>query len=450
MSYRIQIYLTHVLVAAGVACAACISSTPEVRIVAFAVSTLVPTVLACWWFSRGMSEVETALGAGSEPASQPSTIELANLVRRLQFSFDRQRQASLEVEQLMIQLSNAGMHSDHRRNFALSSTLGGLARSASKDVSRILSFAEDISRGAHETHNGADEQTRTVARTLNSVEQLSGNIDRISSNAEAGSRAAIQARESAVKGQALVQELIAGMERIRTSVSLGERKVQMLGDRSQAISSIVETMGTISARTDLLALNASIEAVRAGQEGKGFGVVADEVRRLAESTAGASREIARLVESIQVQTRDTMSTMSDQQSQVEQEVVRVNEAGVSLEHISLTSTDSAERVAQISAATLEQLQGTQEVVLAMQQVSEFAGGIQARADAIRRTTSELVSAARDLEGGLSPMYHCDQGHVPVRNAIDQVADSVADRRALGDSTPGEELVAAVRNQEFVQ
>lgn len=455
MSYRIQIFLTHCVTgaAAGCACWFASGSAPIMTIAMIILGVLAPTALAITWFTRGIVDTEAALMSTGPGANRPGLLELDQMVGRLQGEFQRERVVRQDVERLVVQLNGTNRHEPNsgiEADRLLSATLAALARTAAKDVGRILSFGEDISRGAHDTHHNADEQAQTVARTISSVERLAGNIDLVSQNAEAGSEAAIQVRESAAKGQVLVQELITGMQHIRISVGMGERKVMALGDRSQEISSIVETMGAISARTDLLALNASIEAVRAGQEGKGFAVVAEEVRRLAESTANASGEIANLVKSIQHETQDTMSTMADQQSQVEQEVERVNAAGVALEHISQTSADSAELVARISQATLDQLRGTQEVVVAMQQVSEFAERIQDRADGIRRTTTELAGAARDLEDGLSPMYHCDQGARPILSSPDPVRNSPQMMFEGSHDSPGSELVAAVQNQEFGQ
>jgi len=200
------------------------------------------------------------------------------------------------------------------------------------------------------------------------------------------------------------------MDRIRLHVDTGGRKLQGLGERSQEIGSIVETIGSISARTDMLALNASIESVRAGEHGRGFAVVAEEVRKLAEQTASATREVGHLIESIQVETQESIAAIADERAQVAQEVQRVSEAGVALDHISQTSTDSAQRVGEISRATLHQLRGTQEVVLAMQQISNITRRIREGASGSRDATTTLAAMACQLDTALAPLYRFSQDH----------------------------------------
>ena len=381
---------------------------------------------ASWWLNRALQKISTTV---TDPSKPTGIQELDHLAGQLRDFLQHERQRWRSAERLLDELTPPNSEADRQRHRAsrgqqLMMTLGQLARSASSDIGRIMELTDSISRRTHESQSGAAEQGTVVERTITAVENLSANIDLVSQNAEAANHAATEARESAVHGQELVQELIKGMERIALNVQAGEKRVLALGERSQEIGSIVETIGSISARTDMLALNASIEAVRAGEDGQGFAVVAEEVRKLAEHTANASREIANLVEAIQIETQDTISTMADEHTQVQQEVSRVNEAGVALNHINRTSNDSAERVGEISRATLEQLRGTQEVVRAMQQVFELANGIQQRAEDVRAKVTEVSAAARDLEDRFSPMYRIDQNFsIPADEPNDAIRSS---------------------------
>jgi len=207
-------------------------------------------------------------------------------------------------------------------------------------------------------------------------------------------------------------------------------------------------MGNISARTEMLALNASIEAVRAGQEGRGFAVVAEEVRRLAESTATASRDIAALVDAIQTEAQDTVVAMTEERYQVLEEIRRVGEASATLENIRLSSIAAADRARQISGSTVEQLQRTQDVVRAMQQVSTIATTIRDRNDMIRHKTTDLAETAQDLEEGLSPMYHFgESGRPSFPQKSSSKSDKAAGRRRNAPEV-SEELFEAVRGGEF--
>ena len=286
--------------------------------------------------------------------------------------------------------------------------LSTLASGARTDIQRILSLAEEISRRTHETTSGAEEQSNAVAGTTAAVEDMASNVDLVTRHANSATQAGNEACASAARGKELVLELIRGMDRIRVHVEAAEKKLLALGERSEEIGSIVEAISEISARTDMLALNASIESVRAGEHGRGFAVVADEVRKLAEQTANAASEVTAMIESMQVETQDSIATMADERAQVEAEVARVHEAGATLENISETIGNSASLVSEISVTTANQLRGTHEIVQAMQHVTDVAHGIRERADNVRQTTMALAAAARDLDDSVSPLYGVDQ------------------------------------------
>ena len=281
---------------------------------------------------------------------------------------------------------------------------------------------------------------RIVDDVISSVEQLAAVIDTVSSDAEAASGSARVVSQCADAGHDLIQQLVAGMEKVRTNVEYSEKKVLALGRQSEQISSIVETMGSLSARTDMLALNASIEAVRAGQEGRGFAVVAEEVRKLAESTSTASQSIAALVDTIQSEALDTVSTMTEERQQVQEEIRRIHDTGTALQEIRSASAESASRSQHISEAITDQLQHTQHIVTAMQKVSATADRIGDGSESIRQRTTDLVEAAQEIEEALSPMYHC--GEIEHRSGF----ESRPRRNRSNSHSPGELLDAVSRGE----
>jgi len=301
MSYRITLLLTHIAsgsIAGGAGWFAATGQGGVVTCSAAGVAAVVLTGVTCaWWMARGLAKFEDALLAVDSTPRHVGVAEFDGLVDRVRTVLSDQRRAVRDINELLERINPEPSTSRHD---SLRSALSRLVRSTAKDVGRIMSFGDDIAQSANDAHWGAQEQARTVTRTVEAVEDLSGKIDLVASNANSASNAASEVSEAANKGLLLVHELIQGMDRIRAKVAVGEKKVLSLGERSQEIGSIVETMTGISSRADILALNASIEAVRAGQEGRGFAVVAEEVRKLAERTAKASREIAALVESIQL------------------------------------------------------------------------------------------------------------------------------------------------------
>jgi len=339
------------------------------------------------------------------------TVILSDHDRRLTSASGRAQEQIQDVQKLLGQLDR---RSETRRTGEVDIAAGrrlreiltGLARATNEDLKRVLALSAEIEQNTKVMSAGASDQTDAVSKTTTYVEQMSSNIDLVTMNAESANQSANAVRDCSVEAQKIVKELISGMERIRRHVEAGWRKLRALGDRTQEIGSIVETIAGIAARTDMLALNASIESVRAGEHGRGFAVVADEVRKLAEQAAQATKEVAGLIETVQLETQESIGVMAQEHAQVEAEVGRVNSAGDALEKISSTSADSANRVGEISRVTKQQLRFTQEVVLAMERISEVARGIRGRAEGVSWTTNTLSGLIGQLETTLSPLKGC--------------------------------------------
>jgi methyl-accepting chemotaxis protein len=459
MSYRIRLCLTHI--ATSIVTGYCVWYGMQVEgfsqlafMLLLGAGIGVPCFAASLWINRGLTQLESCLADTHTNAPSTGIQELDRLAVRLCTMLERQRTLLQNVDELMVCIGHSPMTGENgasdRKGEMLTDAMGRLSRASARDVAAILTFCDDISKGAHDAQWGAQEQVRTVENAVTSVEVLSGRIDEIDTDAHDAVKASRDMAAHAEKGLSLIRHLVQGMEGIRANVAFSEKKVLALGQQSEQISSIVETMGNISARTDMLALNASIEAVRAGQDGRGFAVVAEEVRKLAESTASASRDIAALVSAIQSEAHDTVTAMAEERTQVQEELKRVTEAGRELEQIGLVSAAAAERSKRISSATNDQLQRTQEVVRAMQQLSTIAKRISERSDSIRHKTTDLVEAAQDLEEGLSPIYHFgDTGaHVLDRRASHNLR--VTGPRKRNRAEPGDELVAAASSGEFEQ
>lgn len=420
MSYRIRLCITHIVTAiiAGYSVWYGLQVEGYSRLafmVLFGAAIGVPCTLASWWLTRGLQKLEHALTDVNVDSGTTGLPELNEATTRLHTNLERQRALVRNVEELVSRLNrsrgSSGLFTADCQT--LTDALGQIVRSSSRDVGRIMTFGDEISKGAHDMHWGAQEQVRTVESAINSAAGLSERIDEVALDARAAHESAQTVAGRASEGLELMQQLVSGMEEIRTSVEFSERKVIALGQQSEQISSIVETMGNISARTDMLALNASIEAVRAGQDGRGFAVVAEEVRKLAESTASASREIAGLVDAIQNEAQETVMAMTEERNQVEQEIGRVSQAESAFQEISQSSSDVASRSQHVSRATVLQLQRMQDVVRAMQQVSGIADQISERSESIRHRTTDLFETAQDLEEGLSPMYHYGDTGAPL-------------------------------------
>lgn len=457
MSYRIRLCLTHI--ATAVVTSYCVSYGLQVQgfsqlafMVLLGAGIGGPSMLAAWWLIRGLTRLEKSLTDVRNDTATAGLPELDQTLQRLRLSLTQQRSIIQNVNDLLVCLGHVPVSFEADSGISnkqlLTDAMGRLSRASARDVGSIMAFSDDISKGAHEAQSGSQEQAHTVEKVIQSVVALSEKIDDIGSNADAAVDAAKEVAARVHSGLDLIHQLIQGMEEIRTNVAFSEKKVTVLGQQSEQISSIVETMGDLSARTDMLALNASIEAVRAGQEGRGFAVVAEEVRRLAERTSTASKDIAALVAAIQSETHDTMSAMSEERHQVQQELSRVHEAGRMLDEISKASSTAAERSRHISDATADQLRRTHEVVRAMQQVATIARRINERSDSIRHKATDLVEAAQDLEVGLSPMYHFGDSATASADQRPSSRQRISSRRGRQTEATGDELIAAFQGGEF--
>jgi methyl-accepting chemotaxis protein len=263
-------------------------------------------------------------------------------------------------------------------------------------VSDTAEAAAALGESAGRMSDGATDQTGTVTRTTNTVEALSDRIDRISQNAEEAADATERTRQQALRGLEQIQEIIAGMDKLRAQVETNARKARRLGERSVEIGSIVELIGEISNRTDMLALNATIESVRAGEHGRGFAVVAEEIRKLAERSAAATREIGTLVEAMQADTHESVRSLAEEEAEMEKETRNVREAGSALERISRMAEDSARLVDGISHSANDQVLATRELIAGMQRISQVSKRILDETKQIRQEARVLAQRCERL------------------------------------------------------
>jgi twitching motility protein PilJ len=251
----------------------------------------------------------------------------------------------------------------------------GRFRRTNAQIHRDLEALEEANE---RVATGASDQTEAVSRTATSVEALSDRIDRISRHSAQAADACERARQEAQQGLDQVRNVIEGMDRLLTRIDANGRKVKRLEDRSTEIGVIVELIRGISSRTDMLALNATIESIRAGEHGRGFAIVADEIRKLAERAAAATREIGTLVEAIRADTQESIRGLSEEQAETARESQRIRETGSSLARISEVVETSAKLVEGISRSTNDQVVTTQDLVRAMQRISEVTQQTQER------------------------------------------------------------------------
>ena len=265
----------------------------------------------------------------------------------------------------------------------------------------VQGSANDILVASEEMANGATQQDQEITNTSSAVEELTVSMKQVSNNAEASAEAARRALDAAEQGNRSVRDTLEGMQRIRASVQASAKKIKSLGDRSLEISDINNVINDITEQTNLLALNAAIEAARAGEAGRGFAVVADEVRKLAEHSRTATKDIAALIKAIQAETNEAVVVMEEGTKEVEVGARLADQAGRALDAISTVVRQSAELVQEISLASKQQVRGTEGVANAMQIISNITRQTSQGARQSAHTVEQLVKLSDQLNEALS-------------------------------------------------
>jgi len=266
-------------------------------------------------------------------------------------------------------------------------------KAAARQVNRS---ATDSSEFARSLSSDALRQAEELAVTLNSVQMMTDSIQRVAESARQAEDVARSAATTAIKGGEAVERTVEGILAIRETVAETTRKVKRLAESSQEISKIVALISSIASRTNLLALNASIEAARAGDAGRGFAIVADEVRQLADRAAKASKQIEQIVLQIQSETNGVMQAMEDGTQQVIKGTNLAKEAATSLEEIIQINNRIDVLVRSITADTVEQIETSRAVAHVTQSVELTAQETSQEAQRVSGALGNLVNVARDL------------------------------------------------------
>jgi len=298
-----------------------------------------------------------------------------------------------------------------------------------KVLERVRKAAIDVSTSANQILNAADEMTagatqqdQEITNTSSAVEELTVSMKQVSNNAEASAEAARRALDAAEQGNRAVSDTLEGMQRIRASVQATAKKIKSLGDRSLEISEIINVINDITEQTNLLALNAAIEAARAGEAGRGFAVVADEVRKLAEHSRSATKDIAALIKAIQAETNEAVVVMEDGTREVEVGAGLADQAGKALEAISSVVRQSAELVQEISLASKQQVRGTEGVANAMQIISGITRQTTQGARQTASTVGNMVKMSEQLNEALA-QFRSLSGKASETAAVSSAEDS---------------------------
>ncbi|GGY82621.1 protein PilJ [Cellvibrio zantedeschiae] len=270
-------------------------------------------------------------------------------------------------------------------------------------VARINETAVNVSAAAQETQQTAlhlaeasEHQAQEIAGASAAVNEMAVTIDQVSANAAESAAVAERAVSIAGNGAKVVQNTINGMDTIREQIQDTSKRIKRLGESSQEIGDIVSLINDIADQTNILALNAAIQASMAGDAGRGFAVVADEVQRLAERSAAATKQIEALVKTIQNDTNEAVISMEQTTSEVVRGARLAQDAGVALEEIENVSSSLAELIQNISNAARQQASSAGHISNTMNVIQEITTQTSAGTSATAQSIGNLAEMALDL------------------------------------------------------
>ncbi len=300
--------------------------------------------------------------------------------------------------------------------------LGAVADSFNLTIQNLREIVNQVKIAARQVNESSREneafarslssdalrQAEELSVTLNSVQMMTESIQRVAESAREADQVAKLASETAIKGGDAVERTVAGIMDIRETVAETTRKVKRLGESSQEISKIVGLISAIASRTNLLALNASIEAARAGDAGRGFAIVADEVRQLADRAAKSSKEIEQIVLQIQSETSGVQQAMEIGTQQVIDGTRRAEQARQSLTDIIQVSHRIETLVLSITEDTVKQTETSRTVSQVMQSVELSAQETSQESQRVSASLQNLVGVARSLQDSVE-RFRVDAG-----------------------------------------
>ena len=351
-------------------------SRSKIIMMALAFLGLAGGVLLGWLISSG---VKRQLGGDpSEVVAITNQVAMGNLAVDIDLRGKRDDSLMAAMKQM----------ADNLRNI-VSQTVGistGIALAAQQ----LKTTSEEIATSAEQVAS----QAGTVATASEEMAATSCDIAR---NCTMAADASKQSTESANLGIKVVQETITGMGIIADRVGQTSTTIEALGARSEQIGAIIGTIEDIADQTNLLALNAAIEAARAGEQGRGFAVVADEVRALAERTTKATKEIGIMIKAIQNETKEAVNAMGEGVIEVEKGAVSSKKSGQALEEILLRINEVSMQISQVATATEQQTATTNEVTSNVQQITGVAHHTAKGAEETSCAAAQLTDQAQQLQ-----------------------------------------------------
>jgi len=284
-----------------------------------------------------------------------------------------------------------------------------LVSSINQTSRNVSQAAEDTQATALHLAEAAEHQAQEIAGASSAITEMAMTIDQVSSNAAESAGVADRSVALANTGSRVVQNTIGGMDMIREQIQETSKRIKRLGESSQEIGDIVSLINDIADQTNILALNAAIQASMAGEAGRGFAVVADEVQRLAERSGAATKQIEALVKTIQSDTHEAVTSMEQTTAEVVRGARLAEDAGVALEEIESVSKNLAALIQNISNAARQQASSAGHISNTMNIIQEITSQTSAGTTATAQSIGKLAAITNELRNSVAGFKLPDDG-----------------------------------------
>jgi methyl-accepting chemotaxis protein len=281
---------------------------------------------------------------------------------------------------------------------AMGSRFRELVGNVLRSTHHVATAAEELSAVSEQTNQGINEQLAQTDQVATAVNQMSATVQEVARSAASTSDATRNAQEESHTGHGVVRDTVNTINSLADEIRGAASAVRQLGDDSQEIGKVLDVIRTIAEQTNLLALNAAIEAARAGEQGRGFAVVADEVRTLAGRTQQSTQEIQAMIERLQAGARTAVQAMESSESKTEEGVAMAARAGNALDSITRSVATIADMSAQIAAAAEEQSTVAEEINRNVTQIAQVSDQNAAASTQTASSSTELARLAEELNG----------------------------------------------------